>query len=222
MPSGKFYNNTTSKDIVGPNANDKCSIHHWSAHGFTGRAILLDYWAFAHSTGKTYDPYTIYSITYSDLVDCGKFQGIDIRPAFHGGDVQVGDILFIRSGFISKYHQLPPSEATQLALRGHGVDGDQTWAGLEQSQEILDWLHDCYFSAVGGDAPAFETWPTQQQYHLHEYILSLWGMPLGEMLDLEVVSEKCRERKRWTFFFTSAPANCKGGVATHPNCTAIF
>jgi hypothetical protein len=35
-------------------------------------------------------------------------------------------------------------------------------------------------------------------------------MPLGEMLDLEKLAQKCRERNRWFFFFTSSPANCPG------------
>lgn len=48
------------------------------------------------------------------------------------------------------------------------------------------------------------------EYHLHEYILSLWGMPLGEMLDLEKLAQICRQKNRWTFFFTSAPANVPG------------
>ena len=47
-------------------------------------------------------------------------------------------------------------------------------------------------------------------YHLHEYILALWGMPLGEMLDLEKLAQTCREKNRWFFFFSSAPANCPG------------
>lgn len=47
-------------------------------------------------------------------------------------------------------------------------------------------------------------------YHLHEFILALWGMPLGEMLDLEALSKKCHERGRWIFFFSSNPANCPG------------
>lgn len=77
-------------------------------------------------------------------------------------------------------------------------------------------------------------------YHLHEYILALWGMPLGEMLDLEKLASTCREKNRWFFFFSSAPANCKGmfssfttdedllitiatgGVSSHVNGTAIF
>lgn len=43
-----------------------------------------------------------------------------------------------------------------------------------------------YFAAVGGDAPAFEVWPTKKDYHMHEYLLALWGMIVGEMFDLEV------------------------------------
>jgi len=51
------------------------------------------------------------------------------------------------------------------ALRhGTGRDGDdgQRYAGVSQEQKILDWLHDCYFSSVAGDAPAFEAWPTHE------------------------------------------------------------
>lgn len=50
----------------------------------------------------------------------------------------------------------------------------------------------------------------QTDYRLHEHILALWGMPLGEMLDLENLARTCREKGRWFFFFTSAPANVPG------------
>lgn len=81
---------------------------------------------------------------------------------------------------------------------------------MEQSEEMLDWLHDCWFAAVAGDAPTFEAWPSEAGYYLHEYLLALWGVPIGEMLDLERVSEVCRESGRWTFFVASCPANVHG------------
>jgi hypothetical protein len=112
---------------------------------------------------------------------------------------------------------------------------------------VLDWLHDCYFAAVAGDSPTFECWPVTATEggrgkigFMHQNILALWGMPLGEMWDLEAVAEVCRRLGRWTFFLTSAPANvvgmlcssfhvlfvvlthCIGGVSSHPNATAIF
>jgi len=47
-------------------------------------------------------------------------------------------------------------------------------------------------------------------------------MPLGEMLDLERLAAKCKEKKRYTFFFSSSPANVPGGVSSHVNGQAIF
>jgi hypothetical protein len=89
---------------------------------------------------------------------------------------------------------------------------------------MIDWLHDCYFAAVAGDAPSFEAWPTRRPdgKMLHEWILALWGMPLGEMFDLEKLAKKCREKNRWFFFFSSAPANVPGGVSSHANAQAFF
>jgi hypothetical protein len=151
--------------------------------------------------------------SWEELYQCGKDQGIDIRPAAQGGDIKIGDMLFVRSGWKEAYDNKSDDDRTKAALRhGAGKDGEdgQRYAGVSQEQNVLDWLHDCYFSSVAGDAPAFEAWPTHEDYHLHEYILALWGMPLGEMLDLEKLAQTCREKNRWFFFFTSAPANCPG------------
>ena len=38
VPTTTFYNNTKASDFTGEKDNLKCSIHHWSDHGFTGRA----------------------------------------------------------------------------------------------------------------------------------------------------------------------------------------
>jgi hypothetical protein len=56
-------------------------------------------------------------------------------------------------------------------------------------------------------------------YHLHEYILALWGMPLGEMLDLEKLAQTRREKNRWFFFFSSVPENCPGKCERLGNIT---
>jgi Putative cyclase len=251
VPTATFYNGARGTDILGPNANHKCSIHHWAQHGIAGRGILLDFRSYAEAKGIQYDPYDYYPISYEALTQCGQHQGIDIRPAAQGGDIKIGDILFVRSGFVQQYYLKSPEDRRRLALRGHGPreeagkeENETRYAGVAQEERMLDWLHDCYFAAVAGDAPAFEAWPTHErelpcfpasgrenlerwaddrtEYFLHEHILALWGMPLGEMLDLERLSEKCKEKKRWTFFFTSSPANVPGGVSTHVNGQAIF
>jgi hypothetical protein len=50
----------------------------------------------------------------------------------------------------------------------------------------------------------------------------MWGMPIGEMWDLEALAAECEKQQRWTFFLTSAPLNVTGGVASPPNALAIF
>jgi hypothetical protein len=57
---------------------------------------------------------------------------------------------------------------------------------------------------------------------MHEVFLAGWGMPIGEMFDLEALAVECRKRDRWTFFLCSEPLNVKGGVASPPNAIAIL
>ncbi|KAI4104928.1 MAG: hypothetical protein L6R37_002971 [Teloschistes peruensis] len=166
LATGTFYNNTHTADIIGPDANLKCSIHHWSEHGgIAGRGVLLDYRAYADKKGIEYDSFIDHRIPYEELYSCGKDQGIDIRPQAQGGDIRIGDILFIRSGFIGQYHRVKSTEEwSKVALRPHaiGPDDQQKWAGVAQEEKMIDWLHDCYFTAVGGDSPSFEAWPSNR------------------------------------------------------------
>ena len=161
MPSAQFYNGAKAEDIIGPKANEKCSVHHLSEHGFAGRGILIDYRSYANRKGIHYDPYTRYEISWDELYTCGKDQGIDIRPQAVGGDIKIGDFLFIRSGFTEAYNSKTAEERAVGARRPHvrGPENEQRWAGISNDEKMVDWLHDCYFAAVAGDAPSFEAWP---------------------------------------------------------------
>jgi kynurenine formamidase len=192
-----------SEDIKGSSANEKASIHYISEHGIAGRGILIDFGTYAQEKGLKFDCFSHYEISLEDLMECAHAQGLDPRPQSQGGDICPGDILFVRSGWLDAYNSSTPEKREAMATRRK-----QEYAGLGQSDGMVEWLHDCYFAAVAGDAPSFEAWPTKHGYFLHEYLLALWGVPIGEMLDLERLSRRCQELKRWKFFFTSSPANC--------------
>lgn len=215
-----------------------CSIHHWATHGIAGRGVLLDYRHYAQTHNKPYDPYTSHAITFTDLQACAASQGLNLLPESQGGDIRIGDILLIRSGFVEKYNSLTPEDRYAAATRSHD---DLAFAGISREKAVRDWLHDCYFAGVAGDSPTFEAWPVTEMDYLHQSLLALWGCPIGEMWDLERLAEKCRERGKWTFFMTSAPANMPGmflsfslvmrfsvlmcflgGVGSHANATAIL
>jgi hypothetical protein len=119
MPSKTFYNGTKGKDIVGPDANEKCSIHYWAEHGIVGRGVLLDIWRYANAKGETFDPWEYHSFSYELLEACGRAQGIDIRPEAQGGDILPGDILMIRGGWTSAYRGRSDEERKTAGNRKH-------------------------------------------------------------------------------------------------------
>jgi hypothetical protein len=57
---------------------------------------------------------------------------------------------------------------------------------------------------------------------LHDHALAFWGMPIGELWDLEELSGECELQKRWSFFLTRAPLNVPAGIASPPNALAVF
>lgn len=140
-------------------------MSHWSNHGIAGRGILLDYRSYAEKNGVSFNSYEAVPISYAELAACGRDQGVDIRPQAQGGDVQIGDMLFIRSGFVKIYYSKGVEERNGLALRRHelGMGDGQRYAGVGQEDAMLDWLHDCYFATVAGDSPTFEAWPSDQR-----------------------------------------------------------
>ncbi|QQK41041.1 putative cyclase [Penicillium digitatum] len=64
--------------------------------------------------------------------------------------------------------------------------------------------------------------PQSPDIFLHEYVLAGWGMPIGELFDLEALARTCQELQRWSFFVASVPLNMPGGVSPPPNVMAIF
>lgn len=71
---------------------------------------------------------------------------------------------------------------------------------------MLKWIWSNQFAAVAGDMIAFEALPFQsKEYWLHEWLLAGWGLPIGELFDLEALTAECRKLGKWSFFFSSVP-----------------
>lgn len=189
-----------------------------------GKGVLLDYCSWAERNGISYNPMSKHVIKVADLIAIAEDQGVTFCP---------GDILLVRTGWIKWYEE--NNEEQRLKYITHG----SAWIGVEGCEETLEWLWNQHFAAVAGDSIGWEAWPPQPGYskicfrpilecantafaELHDHLLSLWGMPIGEMWDLEALAKECEKQQRWTFFLTSAPLNITGGIASPPNAIAIF
>ncbi|KAJ7753425.1 putative cyclase-domain-containing protein [Mycena maculata] len=215
-----FYNNTPASALpqglhpipdpqqIDP-AHARIGMQNWANHGICGRGVLLDLVKFLSNDGiLSYDPWTTHAITVPQIEACAKAQGIQFTR---------GDILILRVGFIKKYYE--SSQDSRDSLRGK----PETFAGIEQSEDMKRFLWNNHFAAIASDQPSLERWPTPTGVpHMHQTILGLWGMPIGEFFDLEKLSEVCAEYQRYSFFFSSWPLNMIGAAASPPNAAAFF
>ncbi len=201
-----FYNGIQAQDITGQ-PGTRNGIQAWARRGIAGRGVLIDYRRFALKNGITYSPGECYEISVGALEAAAKDQAVE----FH-----VGDILFVRSGWMEWYLGLNQEERVQVARMPH------TAVGVAQGDEMLRFLWDNHFAAVAGDTIAFEAFPPNPQHgFMHETFLALWGMPIGEMFYLEKLADDCAADGVYEFFLTSAPLNKLGGVASPPNALGI-
>lgn len=124
------------------------------------------------------------------------------------GDFRPGDILFVRSGYIHQYETMPQSKRDLLQKRYTTTKPENI--GVVPSEDLLQFLWDKKIAAVAGDARSFEVWPcSKPEWHLHEWLLAGWGMPIGELFDLEELSRICERLGRYTFFLSSEPLNVR-------------
>jgi kynurenine formamidase len=221
--SGCFYNGITAQEIL-PEDTDaegskdgeeavpsrKLGIDAWAKKGIVGRGVLLDVAAWAEKQGRAFDPFTAHNISAVDLQACADAENITF---------ETGDILLIRTGWTHAYRALSlPERATRATLP---LD-QHFYAGLEPSDAMKDFLHDNYFAAAASDNPSLETWPVDFATSLHASMLPLWGMPIGELWDLDALGAICEKEGRWTFLLVSVPLAAEGGVAAPPNAVAMF
>ncbi|KAK7543158.1 hypothetical protein IWX49DRAFT_505921 [Phyllosticta citricarpa] len=202
-----FYNGVTMDEISGEEASKVNGIGAWSEKGIVGRGVLLDYASWRVKKGLPFDNFQSASIPLFQLKEIAADQGVEIK---------FGDILLLRVGWMGAYYSKSKTEITTLTQAN-----PPSFPGVEQSEEMLEWIWN-NFSAVAGDHPSFECWPSQKDWKLHEVLLAGWGCPIGELFDLDALADHCAKTGRYSFFVTSEVCNVPGGVASPPNILAIF
>ncbi|KAJ5772467.1 hypothetical protein N7520_002996 [Penicillium odoratum] len=203
----KFYNGTTQAEIHASSHTSVNSLQSWAPRGLAGRGVLIDYFSYAQRDGLHVQHFSPHAISLESVLRIAREEGIEFRT---------GDVLFLRTGYVAAYKELDQAGRERVA-------DVREWCGLGQSRETTEWLWERQFAAVASDSPGFEVRPpTEKAWHLHPIMLAGWGTPLGELFDLDALAELCAKNGRWSFFFTSAPLNYTGAVASPPNANAIM
>jgi hypothetical protein len=186
--------------------DEEHGIHHWAQRGMAGRAVVVDIDRWRTGIGRPLRHGEPEPIPSADLIACIADQGTP---------VEVGDVLLLRSGWLTYYRSLDPEQRasyTEHRAPHPGIAG----------RDLPEVLWDLHISAIAADSPVLEVNPAQPGWgFLHAAALPLLGLPLGEMWDLDDLAADCAADGTYDALFTSAPINLAHGVASPPNAIAI-
>ncbi|HZC47277.1 MAG TPA: cyclase family protein [Candidatus Acidoferrum sp.] len=201
------YNGIPDIEMTG-RGGTRLGIDNLARRGIAGRGVLADVARYYDRVGKSIDFTRAESIPLDDVQATLEEEGVALRA---------GDILLIRIGWTKFY--LSASDTIKEELSKETVV-----PGIEGSERTARWLWDNHLAAVASDSPALEALPKpagEEMEFLHFHMLAFFGMPIGEMWNLEGLAEDCAADGRYDFFLTSAPLNIPGGVGSPPNALAI-
>ncbi len=209
----------------GPEAETLHGIDRWAQRGIVGRAVLADVAAWRERQGRPLRHGTPDPISTVDLENTLSDQATTL---------EAGDILLVRTGWISWYESLDSEKRTDYANMANFA-----CPGLAPGTQTARWLWNRHVAAVAADNPSLEIWPPGStldpddrakfwsdpklihEGFLHTMLLPMLGIPIGEMWYLEALAADCAEDGRYEFMLVSAPLNIKGGIASPPNAVAL-
>lgn len=171
------------------------------ANGIVGRGVLLDV---GRQLGDGGELPNGFAITNEHLAATIAAQGAT-------SDVRRGDIVLVRTGQLGRARR-----------EGWGDYAGGDAPGL--SFTTANWLHDSEIAAIATDTWGFEVRPNEFDVAfqpLHQVAIPNIGLFLGEMWDLETLSEDCAADGVYEFFLTAAPIPVTGAVGAPVNPIAV-
>lgn len=203
--------------------DEEHGVHFWARRGLAGRAVLADVERWRASVGRPIRQGEPDVISIDDLHATLEAEGVEVLA---------GDVLLLRTGWLSWYRSLDEAGRAGVA------EGRFRAPGLQRGKAAAAALWNLHISAVAADNPAVEGGPAPGAYDaetaagwtdaddaaeamLHFSLLGLLGIPIGEMFDLDALALHCAADGRYAALFTSAPLNLQNGVASPPNALAI-
>jgi hypothetical protein len=213
-----FYDGVPDDQVYG--GGGALGIEEWGDSGIAGRGVLVDIdrhlagsrgHGLDHSAGESFDVAAIEAALQA--------QGSAVRP---------GDIVLLRTGYGPYYRQ------SLAGPGGKAVDADGrpniASAGLAQSTDVVRWIWDNGLAVVASDNVAVECLPVTPGNPffeadawgmLHQPLIGLLGLALGELWRLDDLASACAADGRYEMLICAKPLNLIGGCGSPANAMAI-
>jgi hypothetical protein len=185
-------------------------VGRWAEAPIVGRAVLADlarHQPIDHASGA--------ALPVALVEETLRAQGTELCP---------GDLLLIRTGWTGWYLSSCDEDARARVRR------ERRFTGLAQSRELLAWLYDHRVALAASDTFALEVLPPMpgsafggdtDHGMVHQDLIALLGLPIGELWRLDPLAEACAADRRWDCLLVVKPLNLPAGVGSPANATAI-
>ena len=209
-----FYDGHPDDAIVV--GNPTLGVQRWAERPIVGRAVLLDVERARRADGRPLDHSVGEVLEVEDLDRAARLQGVAVEP---------GDIVLVHTGWAQWYLDLPRAE--RLAIR------DQRRAtGFAQRRALPRWLWEHRVATFATDTFAVERLPVVEDGEfgelavddlgmIHQELIAVLGMPLGELWHLDALARACDADGRWHSLVVVKPLDLVGGVGSPANATAL-
>lgn len=108
-----------------------------------GRGVLIDYVSWAEKKGIKYTTFSGHHIKLSDILEIAEECNITFKR---------GDILLVRIGLTKEWE----NDMDVEAKKAYAATQSPEHAGVEGNMDMLKWVWNTGFAAIGGDAISWE------------------------------------------------------------------
>ncbi|MBH52479.1 MAG: hypothetical protein CL785_04950 [Chloroflexi bacterium] len=192
---GKMYNNRSSALVTTRQGATKESIE-LLKNGVVTRGVLIDIPRFR-------------KVNWLERGDGILPEELDAALKDQNTSVEPGDVLFVRTGHLKRRNEEGPKPIPE------GLPG------LDAS--CLPWIHSHGVAMLSGE-PISDVMPSGYSIHqpIHQIGIPHMGLWLIDNVNMEELSETCKEYNRWHFMLSIAPLRIQYGTGSPVNPIAIF
>lgn len=213
-PQYGFYNGRKLSDFTG-RPGSLNGIDNWARRGIVGRFVLADIERYRERHGRP---------IRQDTSDATSVKDLECVLAEEGVQLELGDILLLRFGWLGWYDRADRTVREELASYPGGMGGYPSTPGMDRGERTAEWLWDRHVAAVAADCPGMEQMPvnpSRVDQFLHYRLIPLLGIAIGEFFMLDDLAQDCADDGVYEGFFASAPLHKVGGSGSPANALAM-
>ena len=194
---GKMWNGYDVADLV-------------TMEGGAARNAILNMKQGIVTRGVLYDIPRLKGVPYLEPGTRITVEDLEAWEEQAGVRAEAGDAVLLRWGRWARQADIGPFDTGQEAA---GPDN-----------RVIPWLKERDVALVGWETPGYVPQPEGDLSRLavHNFALTMLGIPLLDRADFDALSEAAAERSRWEFMLTIAPLPIPNGTGSPVNPLAIF